>query len=276
MHMPALRVHPKFLVSRSLGGVLLLLAAVGVAAGSAVLVSGMAASILEDGRVWRTGTVAKHAEVQGTQTTSHFIFRSYELQVSFADASGEVRSAKASYGLLFGSLDVDAPLEVRFDPSAPERVALSWAQQALVPRWLQVLFVGAIMVLGFGGFLGWAGLKALRRFRDVRAAAARPEVQLLGVLSETAVIVNGKPTGATRIEWASEGEVGTFVLEKDEQLAALTPDTLVALRTPGAPGRPVVLHGNGYPFVLTEHELSALCSPVVATASASTAGSQVA
>ncbi|QRK12998.1 hypothetical protein JQX13_24970 [Archangium violaceum] len=175
---------------------LLLLAAVGVAAGSAVLVSGMAASILEDGRVWRTGTVSEHAEVQGTQTTSRFIFRNYDLQVSFADASGEVRSATVSYGMLFGSLDVDAPLEVRFDPAAPGRVALSWAQDVLVARWLQVLFVGAVMVLGFGGFLGWAGHKALQRFRDVRAAAARPELQLLGVLA-----YSGEVEHSFRAKW---------------------------------------------------------------------------
>ncbi len=261
MPMPALRVHPKFLVSRSVGGVLLLVAAAAVALASTSIVAGMARDILEDRRVWRMGAVAESAEVQGTHKSSRFISNRYDLQVSYVDGTGEVRNARVSYGLMFGSLDVEAPVEVHFDPAAPERVALSWAQEALVSRWLEVLLVGAVMVLGFGGLLAWAGRKALQRLRDVRAAAVRPGRQLLGVLGSTDVVVNGRPTGAVRIEWASEGEAGAFVLEKGKQVLALSPDTLVALRTPGAPGRPVVLHGDGYPFVLSEAQLAKLGQP---------------
>jgi hypothetical protein len=258
-----LRLRPSF-VARSalLGGVFLVLgAAIAFFGGRWVWVDEVQ-GILRDKEVWATGAPAMGGKVDGQEKSNQFILYSYDLKVEYRDAWGKDRSGTSSFSLLFSSLDTARPPAVRYDPKSPDQFTVSWAMDELGARW-GAAGLYAFGVLALSGSLLLIGWGASRRLLDARRVAEQSDEVRLFVVSRTQQVVNGQVTGATIYRYSVPEALGgdgkteqEIVLARGE--APLFADeggnVMVALVSPIAKTRPVVVRRDLYPFDFTADE----------------------
>jgi hypothetical protein len=142
---------------------------------------------LEESRTWRNGEVAREASVEGQEQTHSIlglvtIVYEYDLTVEYEDAQGEAHRAKVETTSFLQQADTASDPVVKYDPLAPERVAVSWFSTMWGPAlwWALMAVMGPVVALG-----GVAFLRTSRRaVRSARVCAARSdevEVQVLEV-----------------------------------------------------------------------------------------------
>lgn len=235
-----------------------------------------AEGIRRDDRIWETGTTAVDGSVEGQERSSHFVFYSYDLKVEYRDLKGQTHRHDSSFSSVWTEVDQHKEPVVRYDPNAPDQYALSWAIDLGGARWgsFGVSCFGLLMIVGTLGGLSWA---LSRQLADARRCASRSDEVLLEVVSVAPQIVNGTNTGAMIYKYRMSGSaavagaktdtggvtvvdgggvVGELVLAKGS--APLFTDdeqkTMLALVSPDAPGRPMVMRTDLHPFDLTDEQ----------------------
>jgi hypothetical protein len=124
--------------------------------------------LLVEKELWNTGVVADDARVGGKRRTRIAVFHDFDLDVRYRDKAGRAHAGHAKFMSVFSSPDEDAKPEVRYDPKAPARFAVSWAIDCGVGRWVSSIF---FVLVGLGVA---AGLYVAARDRLIKFRAARP------------------------------------------------------------------------------------------------------
>ena len=112
--------------------------------------------------------------------------------------------------------------------------------------------------------MGWACLAgarlAFRRFTDARHCADRADEVTLQLLSTTKVLYNGRPTGALEYAFRHGDSTCRVVFGKGRRplFSDASMTHLVALVSPHAPARPLVLRHDLYPFAFSQAQREAI------------------
>lgn len=248
-------------VNRSLGAaVLFFVTGTALALGAPAWQAFEARKIRADQSLWNRGLEAAHGQVRGSGTTHNFILSSYELDVDYVDGTGAAHRGRAEFNLLFTSLADRAPAEVRYDPQAPDRFALSWAVENSEARWASVAFLG-IAGLVMGLVLIHLGRETLRRLAEARQAVLDSEdieIELAGTVRAKQY---GRSTGVITYQYVVSDASGklkkrkvSFNRRKKHTPIFLDPEKtrVLAVRPRQAADRPIVLRSDFYPFDLRE------------------------
>lgn len=258
-----LKLKTAFVWRNQIGGILLLLAAVGVAAGYfAVMADGLKA-LWRESAIWKAGVEVREVSVSGERKTSKFIFHSYKLTVDFIDVNGARHSERVEFDTLLGTVNEDKPAVVRHLRADPKQFVLSWSQDVKLSRWL---WEGFLLVAGvglIGGTLVFMGWTMLRRLSDARHCAESSEQVALRFTEIQPEFTKGKHT-ANVFHYAGRTIDGRELAGKFEFPIKHVPlftdaaqEAAVALVAAGRADRLVVLRGDFYPFVLEDHEKAA-------------------
>ncbi|MEI8256706.1 MAG: DUF3592 domain-containing protein [Deltaproteobacteria bacterium] len=173
-----------------------ILGLVGLSVASAYLVWqwNSAQRILQDQEIWASGVPALDGSVTGRSRTRQFIFKEYELDVSYTDPAGRPHAEHFTFDTILGSLDSGVPPVLRVDPNDPSRYAISWAVECSRSRWASFWFmsiVGALIGCAVA-FLGWALLDRARLASQLAVESVEVECPLVSVTEQ---YVNGRPAG---------------------------------------------------------------------------------
>ena len=245
-----LKLKSRFVIARWLE-------AVGLGVGCLAAFSGVVYSeanairtLLHDQHLWEQGQLSRGAGVHGRKQSGRFS-NTYDLTVTYLDAAHRRHEGRAKFYLLFGSVDPSEPADVRYDPLNPDDFVLSWAMTKVGRRWLDtsctLLFCSALWVL-VGVFLP---RQILRQLADWKRVAARSDEVTLKLTKIVTVMKGKKDTGKRRYEFVWEKGQGQVTFKKGEApLLDPTGTALVALVSPAARDRPVVMHRGMHPFVV--------------------------
>jgi hypothetical protein len=251
-----LKVHPRFLLVSRLWGVACAVLGLAALVGYPLWQLDEAQTILSDQRIWETGVPAVGAGVEGHGTTHNFLLHSYHLTVDYTDLEGRDHRHELSFESL-SAVNQRAPVEVRYDPQAPERFALSWAVHMRGGRWGSFAFLGG-MGLVIGIVMVFGARTVFRRMGDARLCAALGSEEIeLPLAAVVEVRQHGRATGHVKYRYLvpqPSGKDATHEVifnrkKKQKPLYADPSETRVlALRSPKVPHRPVVLRNDLYPF----------------------------
>src|SRR5882672_5989534 len=122
-----LRLKASFVWRFQLGGIVLVLVGVASAIGYAWWQYSAVRELLDQTSIWAAGVPALRTEVGGKETTHKFIFHSYELDVTFLDATRTKHESKLEFDSFGSEVDQTATPQVRYLKDDPGRFALSWA-----------------------------------------------------------------------------------------------------------------------------------------------------
>ncbi len=122
-------------------------AALACVIGYSVLLQSQVRGILHDSQLWETGGQTLPAQYEGSLTTRQFIFKSYDLTVTYQTPDGLLHQRKLEVETLGSDLPDAANPSVRVSRTDPEDFALDVAVEASGARW-----VAAAAYF----FLGWA------------------------------------------------------------------------------------------------------------------------
>ncbi|HEX2735613.1 MAG TPA: DUF3592 domain-containing protein [Polyangiaceae bacterium] len=203
---------------------------------------------------WDQGQPAHGVHVSGEESSNRG-FNTYRLEVDYKTSEGAVHHAPVEFEALFASVGDDETPEVRYDAKNPERFALNWQAQMIYSRSASILLqLGFSLFLAIGGTL--AGLGSFTDLATARRAAANSTEILLPVSRTVRITKRGKDTGQRRYEYQVQRPDGRIVTRSYVQergkpgpmFADPSERSLVALVTPEAPHRPVVLGSDLSPF----------------------------
>jgi hypothetical protein len=251
-----LKLQPGFVRRNHLLAVAFVLPGLVALIGYPVWQAGEARAIVADGAVWRTGVPASDVRVSGERTSHDFILHSYDLRVSYSDRQGAAHQGRVTFDSLLTSVSDGADVEVRYDPRRPERFALSWAIALGGARWAAFAFL-TVAGIGIGLLFLVLARESIRRVADARDAARASEEVELEVLSTEVIKQYGRSTGVVKYRYLVPRPTGkakkreiTFNRRKHQRplFADQAETRLLALSTPTAPDRPVILRGDLYPF----------------------------
>jgi hypothetical protein len=219
-----------------------------------------ARAIRRDHDLWKRGAVAAEVTVPGSATTHVLIVTTYELDVGYRDQAGTAHRGRAELTTLFAPLPNVAPVAVRYDPQAPDRFVLSWAVEFTSARW-QACSVLLVAGVAFGVLFRQLGRRALVRLADARAAAIESEDVELEVAGMDTLKEWNRSTGQVKYQYLVPIDGGkpkkrqvTFNRRKQHTPIFIDEKRtrLLAVRTPKAPDRPIVLRSDCYPFDVPE------------------------
>jgi hypothetical protein len=255
-----LRLQTSFVWKNQLVGVLLLLIGIAASLGYAWWQYDAVRELIEQTGIWQAGVPAAWSEVKGEVTTNRFIFRGYDLDVTYLDAQGARHQGKLKFDTLGGAVDQKRDPVVHYLKDAPDRFALSWSMDVRTSRWVSVGFMALVGIGLVGGSFSYLGWLALRRLADARRCAARSDEVIVRITKVVPQMVQGRHTGNT-IHFAGvtvDGRevAGKMVLAKKYEPLYADPSlqTMVALVPPENPKRAVVLRSDFHPFLLTTEE----------------------
>jgi hypothetical protein len=273
-----LRLRSSFVWLNQLGGIFLLLAGIAVAIGYGWWQADEVKALLTQSRIWRDGVAAQRAEVGGQVRTKQFIFHSYELDVSYVDASGATHEHELEFDTLLDKVDEDTEVSVRHLADAPERFALSWAMEVKTSRWMAIIFLGLVGVGLIGGSLVYLGCHALRLLANGRRCARRSDEVVVQITQVTQQVTQGKHN-ANVYHYQGQLDDGrpitgkvSYALKHEPLFADPTRQTMIALVSPENLKRPLSLRGDFHPFALSEDEQAAVRTAIARNIVATPAG----
>jgi hypothetical protein len=256
-----LRVRSSFVRRSYAAAALSFLLGLGFAIGFPAWQISEAKGIIADKALWASGTPALDASVHGKETSHNFLLNSYDLQVEYATAEGELHEQKIKFDTLFVSVDKNAPVDVHYDPKDPSRMVLSWSVDMTGGRWAAVVFMGAIGL--FGLLFLWAARVQVRNVSDAREAETRFEETDVPLVRLIEMKQYGRSTGVMRYQFHVAHADGTtkkrevsFNFKKNQQpiFVDASRTRMLAVKTTMAPDRPIVLRNDLYPFEVSDSE----------------------
>jgi hypothetical protein len=272
-------VRKSVTVRALLGTLLFLLCFAGIGSGLWFLAFPAARDILDQGGIWERGVAAEDAHLGGKLKTTNAILNSYELDVTWRVEGGAEHTERVEFTTLFGGPEPNDEFEVRYDPQAPERCALSWAVERSLNRWLTLLVGVATALFGiFGCLVALRGIWRHHRFLGRLGQSGHAvELEVTDYSPATSkkqpgAIVYRQPTvpkpsldvGPVAAPKASEvaplgqpadDEHGFARVKKQKRELFWTADDksrVLAVVDGAVPQRPLLLHF--YPFVVAEQE----------------------
>lgn len=130
----------------------LLLLSLIMSCGLALFASALCKELLEEQTLWAQGVTGKLTRIQGTTTEYKNTFvwdNTYEFKLWYLDAQGAQKTADVKFTYLLSELNDSAPVELRYDPHAPNRVVLNWQAKGGLPRWGMFIVVGLMAMCLF-------------------------------------------------------------------------------------------------------------------------------
>jgi hypothetical protein len=260
-----LRVKPAFVRNCIAGAIVCFAAGGAIAIGGPVWQAAEAQKLLGDQALWKSGALAADVRVSGRETSHNFLLNSYNLDVSYADAVGAEHKTTIEFDTLFASVDQQSPVDARYDPKQPERVALSWAVDMVGSRWASIAFLGLGSV-ALGLLFAWLGRLALRRLADARQVGSSFEEIDVPLVRVIEMKQYGRSTGQMRYQFQvvrADGKTKTLETsfnrkKKQEPIFVDAERTrMLAVRTTHAPDRPIVLRNDFHPFDVSETDRAA-------------------
>lgn len=147
-------LHSKATVVSFLGGSLLVLMGLATMAGVSAMQMGSVDELMEETDAWENGTVAADGGIDGEVTTRQFVFDSYKLVVDWVDPLGQYHQKEQEFETLFGSIDDNEPVEVRYLPTDEgHTIATSWSESVRTSRWAAIAFLVLIGLLVGAGLI---------------------------------------------------------------------------------------------------------------------------
>ncbi|HEY8208731.1 MAG TPA: hypothetical protein VIG99_14680, partial [Myxococcaceae bacterium] len=130
------------------------------------------------------------------EVKSQLLLNEYKLNVQYTDEAGVQHTSKVEFSTLPELEHVSSPM-VHYDRADPTRFVLSYAVKEYNKRLgsiLVVLLLGALLVGGSFGFLGWAALRNALAFRRI---ADNGQVVLCELLKTTEMRQYGRHVSTT-------------------------------------------------------------------------------
>ena len=258
-----LRLQSSFVWKFQLGGLALLLGALAVAVAVVLWQAAAVRALLDQNGIWAAGQEAAGASAGGEVTTHLGILHSYTLHVKYLDGQGAEHAGVLEFDALFASVDRDKDPVVRFLADAPERFALSWAQDLGTSRWAAA---GVWVLLGaglIGGAIGAGGWFVLRRLGDARRCARQADEYVARITSVVPQYVKGRHSGNAYL-FAAQTVDGRPITGKADFPLAHTPlfadregTSMLVLAAQDCLQRPVAPRDDFFPFALTAEEQAA-------------------
>jgi hypothetical protein len=247
-------LKPSFIRQSIIRAVICAIIGVAMIAGVAWWQTNEVRHIQHDQALWARGVAALDARVSGHVTSHNAILDDYHLDVEYIDRAQTTHNLKCSLSTLFQSIDQKAPIEVHYDPNAPDDFVLSWAVDVNTGRWTYVAFM--LATIGFMGVgLLVAARTSLRHLADARACAEwSDEVQLT---VERVVVLRryGRDTGARRYRLRLPATLGgrayTYAFGKGHRPRFTDADerVVIALNATRS-SRPTVVESDFHPFAV--------------------------
>jgi hypothetical protein len=223
--------------------------------------AGAARELLEERHIWDEGAVAR--DVRGNWVLDKgLIFDDYRYDFHYTDERGGVHQ-QTSEVTSIRALDIENPVEVRY---VGDRVAISAAFERLGDRWIAWYAGNAPPVMLTFGILFLAALQ-LRRWMDVRHAGDRSDEVELHI--DQVERIHFKRTASERFRYhchlpLADGRrvrcevvfnaaLGEYPLFSDEAQSRL-----LALVSPHAPRRPVIVRNDMYPYQLDSQQVKTM------------------
>jgi hypothetical protein len=240
-----------------------LFALAGLGAGIAFIAWAISSGIeiRNDQRLWQSGKADDGVQVEGKDTSRQFIAHEYKLTVRYRTQEGAELETKIEFDTL-GAIDHKQEPALRYDPSDPKRIALSWAIEASSQRWLWVIFIAIVGPLIGAGF-GVVGRGFARRWRVTRTIAAGSEE----VIGEVTFINEQRQYGRVvnrtyQFAYVGPDDVerkGSQVFPAGQEPLTLGPEPggryVVILVAKHAPDRPLIVERRLRPFVVAADEV---------------------
>jgi hypothetical protein len=241
------------------------------AAGAALLIGVLiwqafeARGILADDALARSGVEASDVSVEGSRTSRNFILNSYKLDVRYTDRAGAAHQGVATFDTLFSSVTREEPVYVRYDARSSDRFVLSWAVQHPRGRWgALAMFVATAIGLGLGS-LAWAR-ELLRRLEEARQATVESDDVEIELSQVVRMKEHGRSTGVVSYQYfvtvaSGKSKRRQVSFNRRKRHTPIFVDAgktrVLAVRTRGAPDRPIVLRSDFYPFDVPEWDRQA-------------------
>lgn len=185
-----------------LGNAMLVLFMLGATAGLGVSTTWFVSTgpaISRDKDVWARGVPADGTiQAKRTSRLVPWLVANYDGKVGYTDAEGARYSGTVDFWTMLGGPDTDQA-ELRYDPQAHDKFAVSWGVEASGARWRAVIIMSALfglltLAVGYGSWVVFQ-----MALTEPRIARDGDEVELR-VVSCTPIVKAGKPTGNYRHE----------------------------------------------------------------------------
>jgi hypothetical protein len=223
------------------------------------LARGRGAKLVEEKRIWDEGVVARDP-----RGSVHFddrtVFVDSAVEIHYTDDQAATHHRKLELTTL-RRLDSDAPVAVHYLKGHPGELAISAAVDRLPDRWIVWYLTSAIAAMMALGVLVLAGLQ-LQKWLAIRLVAHRSDEVELPIEHIERVAwghhggvtwtqrfryhcrhsAGGKTTQCSAVFYSALGKYPIFTDDAQSRL--------VALVSPHAPRRPVIVRNDLHPFVL--------------------------
>jgi hypothetical protein len=114
----------------------------------------IASEQIETSTIWAKGTEAARATYKGRVRTTNFIFKSYDLTLTFFTKEGKRFSRRVEFFRFFTGPSQKDRFTLRYLPSHPQKAMISWGYDAMVHGWIfAVLMVLVGLLILLGGFV---------------------------------------------------------------------------------------------------------------------------
>ncbi|MBS2023655.1 MAG: DUF3592 domain-containing protein [Deltaproteobacteria bacterium] len=207
-------------------------------------------ALRRDLQLWERGTETRDVRAEGQVTeTSKLgvtVGYDYEFDVAWVDGAGAGHDQKVRFDTMWSPIDDGAPLTLRYDPSQPKDIVLSWQVQKVQARlgWTY-LAAALVLLMIFATLALWKKERELERLARVMAEDSEElEVELLSVHEYKGnwTVKARAPDDST--EFKSGAPWPPMEHTRDGKRLG------VALRSGRAPGEILLVGAGGQPFVL--------------------------
>lgn len=210
------------------------------------------ARIRGERRLWATGVQGAHVVVRGDQSAFskggvEWTY-DYDLAVTWTDAAGATHDARVAFDTFWWPVK-EEEVVLRADPADPSKVVLSWQLPFLRRAGARFVELAVAALLWFMGLVIWlreTGHMAALRLVAEDGEELRAELLQVKEYKGTWTVrarVEASAAGPA-VEWKEVGQVPPLLLDEAGGKAGL------ALRSPRAPGRPVLVADGLRPFVI--------------------------
>jgi hypothetical protein len=207
--------------------------------------------------LWARGVAGEVTNISGeaTETRNSLLFDySYDLNVTYLDAAGAHHSGKAKFTYMFSKLDENAPVELRYDPSSPDRFVLNWQAAGGVPRWGMFILLSIVGLALFS--IAPLTMRKSRKLNSLLETVAQDgeelwlEVVKLGHVNGAPFIHYLVPSGDGKGETKKKQmlPVAPLIVSRDGKEFA------IALRSPREPKQLYFVPDDLGPFAFTAEE----------------------
>jgi len=256
-----LRLDSRALAARRLKKMALnaLVAGVGLAFSVGALF--LTRELLGERALWDRGAEGRILRVSGkveeSQKLGLTFFYDYDLEVRWADGEGREREGKTSFLRMFKAVSEGEAPTLRYDPTAPDRIVLSWAAQGGLPRNGTAIVCGALGVLMLLGAIAMVRTER-HRMQALRICAEDGEEVLCPV--EKAWEYKGVHYVHYRLP--DEGRLRKYEGDAPLLFHREGVQQVLALRSPRAPDAPFLVEADLRSFDLSQDERSRIGNAV--------------